>query len=75
MVERHSVLLKRTCKDIFFVLEAREFIHVRLHNVETFVNMLNNAGVSLSSFLALHNLWLGLTDEEKEKLIDEKKYF
>lgn len=32
MVERHSVSLKETCgKRKFSVLEAREFIHVRLH--------------------------------------------
>lgn len=33
MVERYSVSLKETCgKRKFSVLEAREFIHVRLHN-------------------------------------------
>lgn len=32
MVERYSVSLKETCgKRKFSVLEAREFIHVRLH--------------------------------------------
>lgn len=32
MVERHSVSLKETCgKRKFSVLEAHEFIHVRLH--------------------------------------------
>lgn len=34
MVERYSVSLKETCgKRKFSVLEAREFIHVRLHKV------------------------------------------
>lgn len=33
MVERYSVSLKETCgKRKFSVLEAREFIHVRLHS-------------------------------------------
>lgn len=35
MVERYSVSLKETCgKRKFSVLEAREFIHVRLHTVD-----------------------------------------
>lgn len=38
MVERYSVSLKETCgKRKFSVLEAREFIHVRLHTSDILV--------------------------------------
>lgn len=55
MVERYSVSLKETCgKRKFSVLEAREFIHVRLHMVNEAREVnpnLNILGIYLSRYM------------------------